>query len=68
MAGDIPSASTAKRILIVDDERALATYFSDFLTSRGHITTSFTDPVKALSAFNSEPDQFVGCLRLFAGC
>ncbi len=46
------------RVLIVDDEMALADIFSQSLKTGGYSVQSFTDPAHALEAFTKSPNNF----------
>jgi FixJ family two-component response regulator len=45
-------------VLIIDDDTAIANYFSDLLTSRGYQATTFNDSVAALQHCESELDNY----------
>jgi len=47
-----------ERILVVDDEAAVAEVAVRMLDRAGYRAQSYTDPQAALTAFSSEPDQF----------
>ena len=40
-------SSTARAIIVVDDEIELATLYKEFLEKEGYNVVSFTDPVSA---------------------
>ncbi len=46
------------RVLIIDDDSAVAGYFSDLLMSRGYQTTTFNDSVAALQHCESQLDEY----------
>ncbi len=46
------------RIMVIDDDPALANYNKDFLTARGYDIATFTDPCEALNEFNENPEQY----------
>jgi two-component system cell cycle sensor histidine kinase/response regulator CckA len=45
------------RILVIDDEPALANYLVDLLENESYLAEAFTDPVKALSFFRDNPQN-----------
>lgn len=46
------------KVLIIDDDTAVAGYFSDLLISRGYQTTTFNDSVAALQHCESRLDEY----------
>ncbi|WP_456384974.1 ATP-binding protein [Desulfolithobacter sp.] len=50
--------SRAARILLVDDEETICKLMSIYLGEQGHQVTSFTDPVKAMSIFERDPEAW----------
>ena len=46
------------KVLIIDDDTAITSYFSDLLTSRGYQTTTFNDSVAALQHCKSQLDNY----------
>jgi two-component system cell cycle sensor histidine kinase/response regulator CckA len=46
------------RILVVDDEKMLASMVQRMLTGLGYETSAFTDSSEALAAFKTQPDAF----------
>ncbi len=46
------------KIMVVDDDPALATYLKEMLSSRGYSVELFLDPCEALSAFERNPATF----------
>jgi PAS domain S-box-containing protein len=47
-----------QEIIIVDDERSVATFASTRLQQLGYLTTVFTEPGKVIEAFAQEPDRY----------
>jgi len=45
------------RILVVDDESALAQYLADLLEGENYVVDVYTDPVKALNYFRANPQR-----------
>jgi len=58
MNQDSPPKEQHFRVLIIDDDTALASYFSDLLESRGYQTTTFNDSVAALQHCESRLDDY----------
>jgi CheY-like chemotaxis protein len=52
------AARSARRFLVVDDEPDLLSVTETVLHTWGHQTQGFTDPLKALGAFRTSPDEF----------
>jgi len=56
-----PSATSSDgngaRILVVDDESALAQYLADLLEGENYVVDVYTDPVKALNYFRANPQR-----------
>ena len=46
------------RIMVVDDDPALAAYLKELLSNRGYTVELFLDPCEALGAFESNPTTF----------
>lgn len=46
------------KVLIIDDDAAIANYFSDLLASRGYHTTTFNDSVAALQHCESQLENY----------
>jgi len=57
VAASLPKGSK-ERVLVVDDEAALAQLTGDSLTELNYEATVFTSSSSALQAFNAEPDKF----------
>ena len=47
-----------EKIMLIDDERVLCDMITDMLDSLGYQVTAFTDGMKALMVFKSDPDDF----------
>jgi PAS domain S-box-containing protein len=47
-----------QEIMIVDDERSVATFASIRLQQQGYVTTVFTDPAEVIEAFATQPDRY----------
>ncbi len=63
MTAAVPAAApefsgTGQRILVIDDEAAVADIAVRMLERAGYEAKSYTDPLSALSAFEGNPDQF----------
>jgi len=52
------AAQAGEHILLVDDEAAVGNALSRLLKREGYGVTIETDPAKALTLFNQDPDQF----------
>ena len=50
-------SSSARSIIVVDDERELATLFNAFLIKEGYNAITFVDPVLALEYFKETSDK-----------
>jgi len=46
------------RIMVVDDERAMASLLQNLLEHYGATVTSFNDPLQALETFKKNPDEY----------
>ncbi len=53
-----PEPGSGEHILLVDDEENLVVLMSQFLERMGYRVTGFTDPTRALDAFQSDPDGY----------
>lgn len=53
-----PKDRVSGRILVVDDQPAIANYEYEMLKNHGHVVSVFYDSVAALEAFVSDPFQF----------
>jgi CheY-like chemotaxis protein len=53
-----PSPGHGERVLYVDDERALVSLAAEALGALGYRITGFSDPHRALAAFDQNPDAF----------
>src|SRR5690606_35975447 len=51
-------APAAARVLVVDDERAVAAYLRDLLEGEGYEVDMHTDPLGALAALRGDPDGY----------
>lgn len=50
-------SSSARSIIVVDDEIELATLYKEFLEKEGYNAVSFTDPVSAFEYFKETSDK-----------
>ncbi len=53
-----PAGNIDKKIIVVDDEKALVDMIHEFLTVSGYQVESYTDPEVALQNFKSRPNDF----------
>jgi signal transduction histidine kinase len=53
-----PALGRGERVLCIDDDVSLAHLTARMLTSLGYRPTSFSDPVSALAAFETDPTAF----------
>jgi signal transduction histidine kinase/CheY-like chemotaxis protein len=54
----LPATSTGNRILLIDDDRAIARYLETLLTSRGYVVTTAFSSTEALERVMVNPDAF----------
>lgn len=57
-AAPAPTPAGRERLLVVDDEPPVAAALEQTLSELGYAVSGFTDPVAALAAFESAPDDF----------
>jgi signal transduction histidine kinase/CheY-like chemotaxis protein len=55
---DTPPPKGTERVLVVDDEKFIATMLQEMLTSLGYNAVSLTQSLDALSLFRENPDDF----------